>query len=76
MNEKQINLLKENWYEVLPEFGFIHKPPDNIPVAFVTYNNKFNQFGLHIIDYTVIGNTSLVQYSDILAKKDLVRQLN
>lgn len=77
MNEKQIKLLKDNGYEVLPEFGFIHKTTDNIPVAFVTYDNKSNQFGLGVTDYNIIGNDYLVQYSDMLAEKIiLVRQLN
>ena len=77
MNEKQINLLRDNGYEVLPEFCFIKNPTDDIPVAFISYDKKTNQFGLSVVDYNVIGNDYLVQYCDALAEKVvLARQLN
>lgn len=77
MNEKQINLLKDNGYEVLSEFGFIVNQTKSIPIAYIFYDKKTNQFGLNVVDYTVIGNDYLVQYSDMLAEKIiLVRQLN
>ena len=61
----------------MPEFGFIHKPTDNIPIAYVFYDKDTNQFGLSVVDYKVIGNDFLVRYCDMLAQKIVfVRQLN
>ena len=77
MNKKQIKLLEDNGYEVLPEFNIVKNPTDDIPIAFVIYDKDTKQFGLSVVNYEVIGNDYLVQYCDMLAQKIVfVRQLN
>lgn len=40
MNEKQINLLIDNDYKILSEFGVVENPTDNVPIAFIFYIKK------------------------------------
>ncbi len=77
MNKKQIELLKENNYDVLPEVGFVKENTLLRPVAYITFDSLKKEFGIVTVGMEVIGKENIVKYTQEIAMKlDLIQRLN
>lgn len=75
MNKQQINLLKKNDYEVLPDIGYIKEISMLHPMAYIWFNNLTKKFKLCIIG-TEVDYDELDNYSQELNNKiQLIKSL-
>lgn len=76
MNNKQIELLKKNGYEVLPEVGYIKEITTFRPIASIWFNTLLKIFKLCIVG-TEVKEDELDNYQQELNQKiQLVKELN
>lgn len=76
MNEKQIQLLIENGYEVLEDLGYVHELNLNNPKVCIVYNSLLKQFCLNTYGTTLNPDEIKSFQDEVNYKSNLVNKLN
>ena len=77
MNKKQIDLLTESGYEVLPELNFIREKTLEKSLVYITYNHFAKTFSLGIVGTQFDSTKDLNIFQiDFASKLKLVIELN